>query len=43
LERIKTRQIYGPIKEEESWRIRTNKEIQAILQGTDIVKFLKSL
>jgi hypothetical protein len=35
------RKISGPIKEEESWRLRTNKEVQDILQGADIVKFKK--
>jgi hypothetical protein len=35
--------IYGPVKEGESWRIGTNKEIKDILQGTDVVKFVKSL
>jgi hypothetical protein len=35
------RKIYGPIKGD-SWRIRMNKEIKAILQGTDIVQFIKS-
>jgi hypothetical protein len=29
--------------EGESWRIRTNKEIEDILEGADIVKFIKSL
>jgi hypothetical protein len=37
------RRIYGPINEGESWRIRTNKEIEDILEGADIVKFIKSL
>jgi hypothetical protein len=36
------RKIYGPIKEGDSWRIRMNKEIKDILQGADIVKFIKS-
>jgi hypothetical protein len=31
------RKIYGSIKEE-SWRIRTNKEGEAILQEADIIK-----
>jgi hypothetical protein len=35
--------IYGGINEGESWRIRTNKEIENILEGADIVKFKKSL
>jgi hypothetical protein len=42
-ERKIVRRIYGPINEGESWRIRTNKEIENILEGADIVKFKKSL
>jgi hypothetical protein len=34
--------IYGDIKEEETWGMRTNKDIQNILHGAD-VKFIKSL
>jgi hypothetical protein len=35
--------ICGRIKVEESWRIRRNKEIQDILLGAGIVKFIKSV
>jgi hypothetical protein len=42
-ERNIVRRIYGPINEGESWRIRTNKKIEDILEGTDNVKFIKSL
>jgi hypothetical protein len=37
------RKIYGPIKEEKSWRKRTSKGIQDTSQGAGIVKFTKSL
>jgi hypothetical protein len=37
------RKIYGPIKEEESWRIRMYKEINDTLQWSDTVKFIQSL
>jgi hypothetical protein len=37
------RRIYGPINEGENWRIRTNKELEDMLEGADIVKFIKSL
>jgi hypothetical protein len=36
------RRIYGPVREGERWRIRSNREVQEILRGEDIVKFLKS-
>jgi hypothetical protein len=42
-ERKIVRKIYGPINEGESWRIRTNKEIEFILEGAEIVKFIKYL
>jgi hypothetical protein len=42
-ERKIVRKICGPIKEGEQWRRRTNKEIKDILQGIDIVIFIKSL
>ena len=41
-ERKTIRKIHGPIKEGERWKIRKN-EIKDILQGADIVKFIKSL
>jgi hypothetical protein len=41
-ERKIVRRIYGPINEGESWRIRTNKETEDILEGADIIKFIIS-
>jgi hypothetical protein len=37
------RKMYGPVKEGECWRIRTNKEIKGILQSDDIVKSIEYL
>jgi hypothetical protein len=42
-ERKIVRKIYGPIKEEEKWRIRTSNKIQGILQGDSIAKFINLL
>jgi hypothetical protein len=42
-ERKIVRRICGSINEGESWRVRTNKEIEDILEGADIVKLIKSL
>jgi hypothetical protein len=42
-ERKIVRRIYGSINKGESWRIRTNKEIEDKLEGADIVKFIKYL
>jgi hypothetical protein len=42
-ERKIVRRICDPTNEGESWRIRTSKEIEDILEGADIVIFLKSL
>jgi hypothetical protein len=42
-ERKIVRKICDPINKGESWRIRANKEIEDILEGADIVKFIKSL
>jgi hypothetical protein len=35
------RKIDEPIKKGEHWKIRTNKEIQDTLHGTDTLKFIK--
>ena len=35
------RKIYGPLKENELWRIRRNDELEAILKGENIVRFIK--
>jgi hypothetical protein len=42
-ERKIVRKIYGPVKGGERWRIRTNKEVEDILQVKDTVEFIKSL
>ena len=33
--------IYGPVKENELWRIRRNDELEAIIKGENIVRFIK--
>ena len=35
------RKIYGPVKENELWRIRRNDELKAIIKGENIVRFIK--
>lgn len=37
------RKIYGYVKEENRWRIRTNKAIEEMWRGKNFVKFIKSL
>jgi hypothetical protein len=34
--------IYGPMKENELWRIRRNDELEDIIKGENIVRFIKS-
>ena len=40
-ERKILRKIYGPAKENELWRIRRNDELEAIIKGENIVRFIK--
>jgi hypothetical protein len=41
-ERKFLRRIYGPVRDGERWRIRSNRELEEILGGKDIVRFVKS-
>ena len=41
-ERKILRKIYIPVKEKELWRIRRNDELEAIIKGENIVRFIKS-
>jgi hypothetical protein len=41
-ERKVVRRIYGPVREGQRWRIRSNRELEEILRGEGIVKFVKS-
>jgi hypothetical protein len=40
-ERKTLRKLYGPVKENELWRIRRNDELEAIIKGGNIVRFIK--
>jgi len=40
-ERKILREIYGPVKENELWRIRRNDELEVIINGENIVRFIK--
>jgi len=40
-ERKILRKIYGPVKENELWRVRRNDELEAIIKGENIVRFIK--
>jgi len=40
-ERKIQRKIYGPMKEKELWRIRRNDELEVIIKGENIVRFIK--
>jgi hypothetical protein len=41
-ERKIIRRIYGPVMENNVWRIRYNEELNTLLKGEDIVGFIKS-
>jgi hypothetical protein len=41
-ERKIIRKIYGPVMENNIWRIRYNEEINTLLKGEDIVRVIKS-
>ena len=40
-ERKILRKMYGPVKEDELWRTRQNDELEAIIKGENIVRFIK--
>ena len=40
-ERKILRKIYGTVKENELWRIRRNDELEGIIKGENIVRFIK--
>ena len=40
-ERKILRKMYGAVKENEFWRIRRNDELEAIIKGENIVRFMK--
>jgi len=39
-ERKILRKIYGPVKENELWRIRQNNELEVIIKGENIFRFI---
>ena len=41
-ERKILRKIYGPMTENDLWRIRRNDELETIIKGENIVRFIKS-
>jgi len=40
-ERKILRKIYGPVKQNDLWRIRRNDELETIIKGANIVRFIK--
>ena len=41
LERQILREIFGPIKSKEGWRIINNKELQLLIKGEHVVKYIR--
>jgi len=41
-ERKILRKIYGPVKENELWRTRRNDELEVIIKGENMVRFIKN-
>ena len=34
--------VYGPVQTEEGWRIRNNDELEKLMRGEDVVKYLRA-
>jgi GTP1/Obg family GTP-binding protein len=41
-ERKIIRRLYGPVMENNVWRIRYNEELNTLLKGEDVVRFIKT-
>jgi hypothetical protein len=41
-ERQILRKIFGPVNIDNTWRIRNNMEIDTLIEGADIVRFIKA-
>jgi hypothetical protein len=41
-ERKTLRKIYGPVKDQENWRIRTDSELDTLTGGVNIVRYIKA-
>jgi hypothetical protein len=41
-ERQILRKIYGPVDIDNVWRIRNNMEVEELIEGADIVRFIKA-
>ena len=39
---VKMMKKYGPVQEGDTWRIRSNEELNRFIKGKDIVKFIKA-
>ena len=34
--------VYGPVQTEEGWRIRNNDELEKLMRGEDVVKYIRA-